>query len=601
MEAIRKMIRDNYGLEAETIDPLEGYEDKTYLMQTTTGSWILKEHLPRPGLRERISLEAGLMAHLGAAGDYVFPEHLPTHSGEHALEAGGRGYRVLRYLEGTFLGKVPSPQWPVAALGRMLGALARQYPDFNGQWQVLNASPWDLQHLSLHKALLDTYVDDPHLAAVIAYFIQQFESEVAPFRYELRKGFIHNDANEWNILLQNGEITGLIDFGDCCYSWIVNDLAVGLTYALMDRPEPLETARVVISNYCEKASLLPLEADLLYYLIAGRLCMSLCNSARARKLQPDSAYVSISEAPAKRLLMAWLELNPRAAAGVFRTAAGLPVPKPQDPDLYGHRREKLFSPALSLSYKRPIVMEKSAFQYMYAADGTTFLDAYNNIMLVGHSHPHVVEQGCAAMRRLNTNTRYHYEALLAYAEKLLRRFPPELSRVFFVNSGSAATDLALRLARWYTGQGKIVALEYGYHGNTEASLAVSHYKHREGASYPDTLVCPLPKVFGSGLSDNGQAGTHFANQLQALLGEAGTPLAGFIAEPIVGCGGQVPLPAGYLKQVYAAVRSRGGVWRRRFRNSSPARRSRSGYVSATRCRWALAGSGSISGDSRCRG
>jgi len=559
METIRKIIREKYGMEVETLHPLEGYEDKTYLMQTPAGSWILKEHLPRPGLRERISLEARLMAHFGTAGGYVFPELLPTLAGEETLEFDGRVYRLLRYLEGTFLGKIPVRDWPLAGLGRLLGVLARKSLDFSGQLQQLEASPWDLQHLPLHKANLRNTIREPHLAAVIAYFIQQFEAEVEPSRYELRKGFIHNDANEWNILVRNGEITGLIDFGDSCYSWLVNDLAVGLTYALMNRPDPLETAQIVISAYCKESHLLPLEADLLYYLIAGRLCMSLSNSARAREHRPESAYISISEEPARRLLMAWLQLNPRAASQAFRQAAGLPAAAIPDAAQYQQRRQQLFSPALSLSYQRPIVMERSAFQYMHSPDGTTFLDAYNNIMLVGHSHPHVVEQGCAAMRRLNTNTRYHYEALPAYAEKLLERFPPELSRVFFVNSGSAATDLALRLARWYSGHRKVVALEYGYHGNTEAGLAVSHYKHREGADYPDTLVCPMPKVFGSGHCDDGQAGKHFSDLLLTSLEHSDAPLAAFIAEPIVGCGGQVPLPQGYLKPVYQAIRSRGGV------------------------------------------
>jgi len=559
METLRKIIRKHYGLEAETLTPLEGYEDMTYLMETPAGARILKEHRPRPGLRERIAREARLMKHLGGARNYLFPEHVQTLSGEELLEADGRVYRVLRYLPGTFLGKLPPQEWPMASLGQLLGTLARRAADFPGLHQELAPSPWDLQHLLLHRANLDHYVQDASLAAIIAYFLQQFESEVDPYRYELRKGFIHNDANEWNILVQDGKVTGLIDFGDSCYSWIVNDLAVGLTYALMDRPQPLETARVVIESYCREADLLSLEADLLYYLIAGRLCMSLCNSARARRERPASAYVSISEEPARRLLTAWLQINPRAASRVFREAAGLPAEPVPGAAFYLERRQQLFSPALSLSYHKPIVMERSAFQYMYAADGTTFLDAYNNIMLVGHSHPHVVEQGCTAMRRLNTNTRYHYEALLSYAETLLRRFPPELSRVFFVNSGSAATDLALRLARWYTGNRKVAALEYGYHGNTEASLAVSHYKHREGASYPDSLICQLPKVFGSGLADDGSAGTHFGNQLRQTLEGAGTRLAAFIAEPIVGCGGQVPLPHGYLKKVYPAVRAVGGV------------------------------------------
>lgn len=558
MEEIRKLIREHYGLEAISLKPLEGYEDKTYLMASGEGNWILKEHLFKPGIKERISLEVRLMDHFASSGTYSFPKHRLTRSGQEALLAGNRVFRVLSYLEGTFMGELRPADRPFASWGRLLGALARKAKDFPGQQQGLEASPWDLQHLGLHKASLREQVQDTRLAAVIAYFIGQFEAEVEPCRFELRMGFIYNDANEWNILLRDGKIAGLIDFGDCCYSWIVNDLAVGLAYALMGQPDPLGTAATVIAAYCTESDLTPMEADLLYYLIAGRLCMSLCNSAVARQEQPGSEYVSISEIPARQLLFDWLKISPRAASRAFREAAGLKADQAPDAASFQERRQRHFSSALSLSYRRPIVMERAAFQYMYAADGATFLDAYNNIMLVGHSHPHVVEQGCAALRRLNTNTRYHYDALLSYAERLLARFPPELSKVFFVNSGSAATDLALRLARWYTGRRMVAALEYGYHGNTEASLAVSHYKHREGMSYPDTLVCPLPKVFGSGLADDGSAGAHFGAECRTLLEKAGR-LAAFIAEPIVGCGGQVPLPEGYLKAVYPEVRALGGV------------------------------------------
>lgn len=560
MKEIRKLIREHYGLENISLKPLEGYEDKTYLMAAGKDSWILKEHLPAPGLTERISLEEKLMSHFDSTDTYSFPKHLLTHSGQEALVVENRVYRVLSYLKGTFMGELPPADRPIASWGRLLGVLARKAQDFTGPvTREPEPLPWDLQHLAMHRASLKAHVKDPHLAALIAYFFGQYDAEVEPHRFELRKGFIYNDANEWNILLQNGEITGLIDFGDSCYSWLVNDLAVGLAYALMDQPDPLETARTFVEAYCSESDLLPLEADLLYYLIAGRLCMSLCNSAKAKSHQPDSGYISISEAPARNLLYAWLKINPRSASRLFRQAAGLPVPEPVDGASFRERRQRHFSPALSLSYRNPIVMERAAFQYMYAADGATFLDAYNNIMLVGHAHPHVVEQGCAALRRLNTNTRYHYEALLSYAERLLARFPPQLSKVFFVNSGSAATDLALRLARWYTGNRKVAALESGYHGNTEAALAVSPYKHRAGTVYPDTLVCPLPKVFGSGLPDDGSAGVRFGTGCCELLKKETESLAAFIAEPVVGCGGQVPLPEGYLQTLYPAIRAMGGV------------------------------------------
>jgi 4-aminobutyrate aminotransferase-like enzyme len=204
-------------------------------------------------------------------------------------------------------------------------------------------------------------------------------------------------------------------------------------------------------------------------------------------------------------------------------------------------------------------MQRASFQYMFDSGGNTFLDAYNNIMLVGHCHPRVVDATAKVMRRLNTNTRYLYDELLDYGERLLQYFPPSLSRVFFVNSGSAATDLALRLSRNHTGRKKVLALEHGYHGNTLAGIEVSHYKHSPDESYPDTLLCPMPKVFGSGMHDEAAAGMHYSGMCEKLLRRNHREVAAFIAEPIMGCGGQVPLPQGFLSRVYELVRSQGGL------------------------------------------
>ncbi|MFK7814035.1 MAG: aminotransferase class III-fold pyridoxal phosphate-dependent enzyme, partial [Maribacter sp.] len=226
------------------------------------------------------------------------------------------------------------------------------------------------------------------------------------------------------------------------------------------------------------------------------------------------------------------------------------------------RRKANFSNALSLSYSNPIQMQQSAFQYMYDADGNTFLDAYNNIMLAGHCHPKVVRAGQQTMAKLNTNTRYLYDEMLSYGEKLLAKFPDKLNKIFFVNSGSAASDLAIRMATNHTQREKVMVLEHGYHGNTRIGIDISHYKYNQqgGTGKQEHIIAtPMPKAFASGYEDNGTAGNYFAQQTKEQINLNKGDLAAFIAEPIVGCGGQVPLAKGYLKQVYEAVRAQGGI------------------------------------------
>ena len=215
-----------------------------------------------------------------------------------------------------------------------------------------------------------------------------------------------------------------------------------------------------------------------------------------------------------------------------------------------------------MSYENPIQMSRAAFQYMYDTEGNTILDAYNNIMLAGHGHPTVVRAGRETMSRLNTNTRYLYEELMSYSEHLLNKFPPELSKIFFVNSGSAASDLAIRLAMAHTKKQKVMVLEEGYHGNTRTGISISNYKYKKkGANGKgeNIIEVPLPNAFNSGLQDDGTAGSYFSDLAQKNIIKNKGQIAAFIAEPIGGCAGQVPLAKGYLKEVYPRIRAQGGV------------------------------------------
>jgi len=197
---------------------------------------------------------------------------------------------------------------------------------------------------------------------------------------------------------------------------------------------------------------------------------------------------------------------------------------------------------------------------MYDTDGNTYLDAYNNIPIVGHSHPSISEQVSTQVRRLNTNTRYHYDQLTAYSTKLLNYFPDKLNKVYFVNSGSAASDLAIRLATTHTGRRDLLVLEDGYHGNTQLGIEISPYKHnKKGGAGPAEHIhhFPLPKIFNNPLS--AEKITKAALQQIDQLIKNNTLPAAFIAEPISGCGGQVPLPQNYLNEIFPKIKEAGGV------------------------------------------
>jgi 4-aminobutyrate aminotransferase-like enzyme len=186
-------------------------------------------------------------------------------------------------------------------------------------------------------------------------------------------------------------------------------------------------------------------------------------------------------------------------------------------------------------------------QYLYDDEGRRYLDAYNNVAHVGHCHPQVVAAGQKQMEQLNTNTRYLSDLILEYADKLTALFPDPLRVCFFVNSGSEANELALRLARAHTKARDLIVLEHAYHGNTTTLIDISPYKHDGpgGEGTPSWVhKAPLP------VSEE---------DARYVVDLAHSPLCGFIAESMPSVAGQIIFPDGYLTRVYEAVRAAGGV------------------------------------------
>ena len=229
------------------------------------------------------------------------------------------------------------------------------------------------------------------------------------------------------------------------------------------------------------------------------------------------------------------------------------------------RRHHL-GPSLSIAYRRPLEIVRGWMEFLYDQDGRRYLDAVNNVPHVGHAHPVVVRAGQRQMAVLNTNTRYLHELVVRYAERLWATLPSPLSVCYFVNSGSEANELAIRLARAYTGRRDLVVVEGAYHGNTSTLIDVSPYKHDGpgGTGAPGWVTkVPLPDTYrGRYRADDPRAGERYA----ALVAEAVTRIrgrgaqpAGFLSESVLSSAGQIVLPDGFLTAAYGHVRRAGGV------------------------------------------
>ncbi|XP_027177538.1 alanine--glyoxylate aminotransferase 2 homolog 3, mitochondrial-like [Coffea eugenioides] len=225
------------------------------------------------------------------------------------------------------------------------------------------------------------------------------------------------------------------------------------------------------------------------------------------------------------------------------------------------KRQQYLSPAICHFYKKPLNLVDGKMQYLFDEKGRRYLDAFGGIATVccGHCHPDVVDAIVNQTKRLQHSTvLYLNHAIADFAEALASKLPGDLKVVFFTNSGTEANELAMLLARLYTGYHDIISLRNSYHGNaagTMGATAQSNYKFNVMQTGVHHALNPdqYRGIFGSD-------GPKYAKDVEDLItyGTCGC-VAGFIAEAIQGVGGILELAPGYLPAVYSTIRKAGGL------------------------------------------
>ena len=231
---------------------------------------------------------------------------------------------------------------------------------------------------------------------------------------------------------------------------------------------------------------------------------------------------------------------------------------PEDEAL-AQRRAMALGPAYRLFYETPVHLTRGQGVHLYAPDGTAYLDCYNNVASVGHCHPRVVEALSRQAAQLATHTRYLHDGILAYAERLLALFPPDLSHVMFTCTGSEANDLALRIARAATGGTGVIVTDNAYHGVTLATAEMS--MSIGPAVAPGPTVFPIPAPSTENYADGTAEG--FAQAVIAAcdrMEAQGIKPALLIVDTIFSSDGVYPDPAGFLAPAAAAIRKAGGLF-----------------------------------------
>jgi 4-aminobutyrate aminotransferase-like enzyme/Ser/Thr protein kinase RdoA (MazF antagonist) len=478
LDAVVGSLSAVWGLDGDLVE-VHGERDRNFRVETGTGRYLLKVHNPVEA-EAVLDLQDSALRHIRAVDPSLpVPDVVPTADGREWTELTGTDgrtsfARVMTWLDGHHpdldrLDAARARDWgrTSARLGRALRGFvhpACSYP-----------IAWDLRRLPQLRPWLSAV--DRERRPVIEAVLDRFDDRVVPRLRMLRAQVVHNDLAPTNVLVDDGwRVTGITDFGDMTHTALVCDVAVTAADLVVGRSDGMDRAVEVVAGYHSLTPLEPAEADLVADLIAARYAATvLITAGRAR----DQGWAPEIDDEAFRQLQAMIEtdldvLASRFAAVVGRRAgAGLGSVRParSTTDLLAARARTMG--ALELSYEEPIHLVAGQGVYLEAADGRRFLDAYNNVPVVGHCHPAVVEAVSAQLATLNTNSRYLQQGSVELAERLLATLPERFERVLLVNSGSEANDLAWRIARHATGKVGGIATRFAYHGITEAAFAFS--------------------------------------------------------------------------------------------------------------------------------
>jgi 4-aminobutyrate aminotransferase-like enzyme/Ser/Thr protein kinase RdoA (MazF antagonist) len=286
----------------------------------------------------------------------------------------------------------------------------------------------------------------------------------------LPAGIQHADVTLTNVLADAGQVTGLIDFGDMHHTAAVADLAATLTSVLRRSDNPWQNTEAVLCGYQRHRPLSEAEVAVLGELVIARLLTTLAVSATRRGPHADNVrYITQYDGTSERLLHVFGGIDPAVLKDRFARLAGTRDLSAAVParELPRRRAEAMGGPLSPLFYRQPLELVHGEGTWLYSRNGRRYLDAYNNVAVIGHAHPAVTRAVTQQLAELNTHSRYLHAGVASLAERILATMPPGLDTCLFTTSGTEANELAWRLATEFTGGDGAIIAEHAYHGSSK--------------------------------------------------------------------------------------------------------------------------------------
>jgi 4-aminobutyrate aminotransferase-like enzyme/Ser/Thr protein kinase RdoA (MazF antagonist) len=565
VEAATQLLRDSFGVEA-SLTALVGERDQNFRVDVADGRrFLFKISNPADG-SSIVDMQTAALHHIERV-DPGLPvmRALAGAAGEPWVDFPGPDGRACLARLFTFL---PGRVMPTSALttqaiwsfGQMTARLGRALRGFfhpAADYEIL----WDITQALKVRPLL-THLSDGVRKAQVERVLDRFEVRVAPVLPGLRAQVIHGDMSLDNVLFGDDlRVSGIVDFGDMTHAALVCDLAVAVADVLHGRDDAIEAADAMIGGYVSVTPLEDEEAGLLADLVSARLATEVAVTAWRSGLYPGNAAYSVSGEPGARAFLDSIEaMGIDTVARRFREACrGLPYRRSATSDLLERRRRAL--PRSPLFYSRPVHVIRGEGAWLFDAEDRRYLDCYNNVPVVGHSHPRVVRAVAEQQRLLASHSRYLHEAIVELAERLKATLPPGLDAVLVVNSGSEANDLAWRIARAATGRAGAIVSAHAYHGLTELTHALSPEDWARAERPAHVATVPAPDGYrGAYRRGEDEWSERYAAHIDAAaraLGDRG--FAAMYVDPAFTADGILVPPPVYLREAARRVRALGGL------------------------------------------
>ena len=572
--AAERIALRSFGIEAQAAS-LDSERDQNFRLHTADGTKYVLKIANSEEDPAAIDFENAVLEHIRTVAPTIpVPRIVASTANENVVIHPFKGVnylvRCLTWLTGECVDDVESTPGLRKQMGMELATLGRA---LRGLFHPAARKPllWDIQNLAeLTPWIAD--IEDASTRAFCATFVTRFAKNVLPKLAGLRCQVIYNDLHGGNVYVNDDSpprISGIGDFGDTLYGPLICDVAVAAAYQLSMGDDPLNDVIEFVQAYNSITALEREELDVLPDLIMARLVTMLTIAAwRVSRYPENRDYILGDTGAATKGLEVLSEAPTHKFARRLREACGLDdsaddsASRQSDEELRT-RRELVFGSTFELFYDRPVNLVRGDGVWLYDPAGKAYLDAYNNVPLVGHCHPDVVSALSRQAATLNTHTRYLNNAVVDYADQLLALFSADLDRVMFSCTGSEANELAVRVARAYTGNEGIIVTRCAYHGNTTtiAELSPNDSGKEKFEEWVETIPSPdtYRRTVRSNDSDWVQDYLDEVDLALKRMRDRGVKPAALLLDCAFTSDGMFLPPQGLVTGAAAKIRAAGGV------------------------------------------